>query len=261
METISETDRSASRDVGAVAHALAILQHLAAATSPLGVAAVARGTGISPSTCFKILRTLARRRFVAFRENDKTYSLGLAVAELSAGLVGLSHADLLRPELERLALNHDMLTVLWRVTDDRHIVLVDRAFRESAVRIEMTPGLRLPMLVGAVGRCVAAAMNLPHTELRRRFATLRWQSPPSFVTYAEEVDAARERGWALDEGNLYRGVVTVAAIATDRAGQPRFGLSGITIQGQHAAASLHAAGADLKDVAQLASRSLFPPAE
>ncbi|MDG7115625.1 helix-turn-helix domain-containing protein, partial [Streptococcus pneumoniae] len=93
-------------DVGAVAHAIRILRHLAGATAPLGVAAVARGTGISPSTCFNILRTLARARFVAFNDSDKTYSLGLAVAELAAGLIGVSHAELIRPELERLALNH-----------------------------------------------------------------------------------------------------------------------------------------------------------
>ena len=95
-------------------HAIRILRHLAAVPRPLGVAAIARATGISPSTCFNILRTLARARLCAFRAADKTYTLGMAVAELSVGLVGLSHAELLRPELERLALNYDMLIVLWR---------------------------------------------------------------------------------------------------------------------------------------------------
>src|SRR5690606_8876200 len=47
------------REVGAVVHAMRILRHLAATPSPQGVAAVARGTGISPSTCFGILRTMA----------------------------------------------------------------------------------------------------------------------------------------------------------------------------------------------------------
>ena len=89
-----ERDLTGQRDVGAVIHAIRILQHLSAATAPLGVAAVARGTGISPSTCFNILRTLTRARFVAFREQDKTYSLGLGVAELAAGFLGISHAEL-----------------------------------------------------------------------------------------------------------------------------------------------------------------------
>lgn len=245
-------------DVGAVVHALAILRCLAAATGPVGVAAVARDTGISPSTCFNILRTLARAGFAAFCTAEKTYTLGLAVAELATGLVGISHAELLRPELERLALNYEMLVVLWRVTEDDHLVLLDRAFSQTAVRVEMRVGLRLPALVGAVGRCVAAALALPEGELRRRFATLRWQDSPPFEAYCADVALAARQGWGFDDGHLYRGLQTVAAIVQDQNGQPRFGLSGITITGQHSPAHLARLGADLRDVAEFAGKSLFP---
>ncbi|MBI0435846.1 IclR family transcriptional regulator [Roseomonas sp. KE0001] len=253
-----ERDLTGQRDVGAVIHAIRILQHLSAATAPLGVAAVARGTGISPSTCFNILRTLTRTRFVAFREQDKTYSLGLGVAELAAGFLGISHAELIRPELERLALNYDMLIVLWRVTEDGHIVLIDRAHSHTAVRVEMRLGLRLPMLVGAVGRCVAAALDLPQAELRRRFAALRWQSPPSFESYLADVEAARGSGWSLDNSQLYRGLITIAALITDQHGQPRFGLSGITIAGQRPPQIFEQLGRELREVAGFATRALFP---
>jgi DNA-binding IclR family transcriptional regulator len=247
-------------DVGAVVHALRILRCLAAATAPVGVAAVARDTGISPSTCFNILRTLARAGFATFRTAEKTYTLGLAVAELATGLVGISHAELLRPELERLALNYDMLVVLWRVTEDDHLVLLDRAFSQTAVRVEMRVGLRLPALVGAAGRCVAAALDLPAGELRRRFATLRWQDAPPFEAYAADVAAAAMAGWAIDDGNLYRGLQTVAAIVRDQNGQPRFAISGITIAGQHGRALLERLGGDLRRVAAFAGASLYPPA-
>jgi DNA-binding IclR family transcriptional regulator len=246
------------RDVGAVVHAVRILRHLAQTPRPVGVAAVARETRISPSTCFNILRTLARTRFVAFREADKTYTLGMGLAELATGLVGLSHAELIRPELERLALNHDMLIVLWRVTEDAHIVLIDRAHSETAVRVEMQPGIRLPSLVGAVGRCVAAALRLPEQELRRRFAALRWQTPLSFAAYQTEVAQAARQGWAMDDGHLHRGMQTVAAIITDHAGVPRFGLSGITITGQHTREALERLGRELSEVARHVGASLFP---
>jgi DNA-binding IclR family transcriptional regulator len=246
-------------DVGAVVHALRILRCLAASTAPVGVATVARDTGISPSTCFNILRTLSRAGFATFRTVEKTYTLGMGVAELATGLVGISHAELLRPELERLALNYEMLVVLWRVTDDNHLVLLDRAFSETAVRVEMRVGLRLPALVGAVGRCVAAALDLPVAELRRRFAMLRWQDPPPFDAYRADVTKAMQTGWALDDGNLYRGLQTVAAIIRDRDGLPRFGVSGITIAGQHTHDLLARLGKDLDGVARFAGASLFPP--
>jgi DNA-binding IclR family transcriptional regulator len=254
----SEREATGQRDVGAVVHAISILRHLSTATAPLGVAAIARGTGISVSTCFNILRTLTRARYVSFREADKTYALGLAVAELSAGFLGVSHAELIRPELQRLALKHDMLIVLWRVTEDGHIVLIDRAFSHTAVRVEMKMGLRLPMLVGAVGRCVAAALGMPRAELRRRFAALRWQSPPSFESYLADVEAARQAGWSMDSGHLYRGLITVAALVRDQEGKPRFGLSGITIAAQHAEAVFPDLGEELREVAALTGKALFP---
>lgn len=246
------------RDVGAVVNAIRILQFLAASTAPVGVATVARETGVSTSTCFNILRTLTRARFVAFHTSEKTYTLGLAMAELAAGLIGVSHAELIRPELERLALNYEMLILLWRVTEDNHLVLIDRAYSQTAIRVEIRSGFRLPNLAGSIGRCVAAASELPAAELRRRFAALRWQSPPSFREYQEQVVLARSRGWALDSGNLYRGLNSVASLVTDYDGRPRFGFSGVSIAGQQAQKDLEQLGADLHELAALASTSLFP---
>lgn len=255
----TETEKAgAQRDVGAVVNALRILQFLAASTAPVGVAGVARGTKISTSTCFNILRTLVRARFASFHTGEKTYTLGLAMAELASGLVGVSHAELIRPELERLALNYETLILLWRVTDDNHLVLIDRAHSQAAIRVEIGMGYRLPMLGGAIGRCVAAALDLSPTELRRQFAALRWQSPPPFAAYQAEVEEAREAGWALDDGMFYRGLTTVAALVADHEKRPRFGISGVSIAGQQPHQRLQELGRDLRDLATLLSASLFP---
>lgn len=247
------------KDVGAVAHAVTLLSYLADAPLPLGVAAIARATGINPSTCFAILRTLARHRFVAFHSTDKTYMLGMGIAELATGLVGLRHADLIRPELERLASEYNMLLALWRITADDHIVLIDRAHSQTAVRVEMAPGQRMPSLIGAVGRCVGAALNLPTDELHNRFKRLRWQVPPSFDEYTADIATARARGWALDEGQNFRGLHAVAAIVSEPNGRPRFGVSGITIAGQHGRAWMEKMGADLHKTTTMISAALFAP--
>jgi len=260
LQSTSEIDRPATqRDVGAVVHALQILQYLAASTAPMGVAAVARGTKISTSTCFNILRTLVRTRFAAFNTTDKTYTLGLALAELSTGLVGISHAELIRPELERLALNYETLILLWRVTDDNHLVLIDRAHSQTAIRVEIGIGYRLPILAGAIGRCVAAEMQLPTAELRRRFAALRWQAPFTFTEYQAAVVETRETGWALDNGKLFRGLANVAALVVDNERRPRFGFSGVSIAGPQSQERLEDLGRDLKDLAALVGKSLFSP--
>jgi len=259
LQAAGDADKpSGQRDVGAVVNALQILQYLAASTSPVGVAAVARGTKISTSTCFNILRTLVRARFASFNTSDKTYSLGLALAELSVGLVGISHAELIRPELERLALNYETLILLWRVTDDNHLVLIDRAHSPTGIRVEIGMGYRLPLLAGAIGRCVAAEMQLSVADLRRRFAGLRWQAPLSFPDYQAQVAETREAGWALDDGRLFRGLTVVASLVLDSDRRPRFGFSGVSIAGQQSTERLADLGRDLRDLGAIVGHSLFP---
>jgi DNA-binding IclR family transcriptional regulator len=246
------------KDVGAVVNALEILRCLSGSSKPLGVTAVTRATGISASTAFGILRTLARLRYVSFNETDKTYKLGLAMAEMAAGLLGTSHAELIRPELEQLALNYETLILLWRVTEDDHLVLIDRAHSQTSVRVEIKSGYRMPLLAGAVGRCVAATLAMQTSELRRCFTMTRWQAPPSFGDFEKQVSEARERGWSLDDGNLFRGLTTVAALVVDDEKRPRFGLSGVSITGQQSPQALKALGKDLATLAKAIGGTLFP---
>jgi DNA-binding IclR family transcriptional regulator len=246
------------KDVGAVVNALRILRCLSGSSRPLGVAAVTRATGISASTAFGILRTLARLHYVSFDETDKTYRLGLAMAEMAASLLGTSHAELIRPELERLALKYETLILLWRVTQDGRLVLVDRAHSQTAVRVEIKLGYRMPLLAGAVGRCVAATLDLPSSELRRRFALARWQTPLSFGEFERQVLEVRGRGWSLDDGYLFRGLTSVAALVVDDQRQPRFGISGVSITGQQSPEALKALGQDLAALAANINHALFP---
>jgi DNA-binding IclR family transcriptional regulator len=246
------------KDVGAVVNALRILRCLSGSSRPLGVAAVTRATGISASTTFGILRTLARLHYVSFDETDKTYRLGLAMAEMAASLLGTSHAELIHPELERLAFKYETLILLWRVTEDNRLVLIDRAYSQIAVRVEIKLGYRMPLLAGAVGRCVAATLDVPTSELRRRFADTRWQTPLSFGAFEKQVLEARERGWSLDDGYLFRGLTSAAALVVDDERRPRFGVSGVSIAGQQSSQSLKALGQDLAALAGDIGHALFP---
>ncbi len=112
MTKDATTKGTSSKDVGAVVNAIQILRHLAHADGPQGVAAIARATGISPSSAFNILRTLSNERLTSFDDAGKTYQLGLGLSELAVGFVGRSYADLIQPELERLSLAHHILIAL-----------------------------------------------------------------------------------------------------------------------------------------------------
>jgi DNA-binding IclR family transcriptional regulator len=255
--TVTADQDLAPKIVGAVANAVSILRAMAQIGAPLGVAAIARDTGVSVSTCFNILRTLSAERLVEFDDDAKTYRIGLGVLELSLPLLGANQVDLIRPELERLSADHKSLICLWQITDGERIVLVDRVSTAKTVRVDMSYGSRLPTFVGAVGRCYAAWRNLPRDELRLRFDALQWQSPPSFDEYIQDVEKARLDGYAFDFGQLFRGLEIAAAIVTDPSGKPRLGISGISIANQLSRDDIGLLAASLRDSADWISEALF----
>ncbi|MCO5070458.1 MAG: IclR family transcriptional regulator [Rhizobiaceae bacterium] len=247
----------APKFVGAVANAISILRALAESAEPAGVAVVARQTGISVSTCFNILRTLASERLVVFDNVDKTYRIGLGVLEFSVPLLGANQADLIRPELQRLSSDHKSLICLWQITERERVMLVDRVSVARTVRVDMSYGSRLPAHVGAVGRCYAAITNIDREALKQRFEHLKWQSPPSFESYLADVDQARRNGFAFDLGQLFIGVEIAASIITDTTGRPRLGISAINIAGQIPRRDLERLAIDLRNTTDWLSETLF----
>src|SRR3546814_5819644 len=96
----------------------------------------------------------------------------------------------------------------------------------------MTIGQRFAALSGAVGRCVAAQRGLGRDALRKMFAGLRWQNPPKFEDYLQQVAEARQNGCSIDRGNFSADVTTVAAVITEQSGQPVMAISTIAISNQ-----------------------------
>ena len=89
-ETQTASGAAMGVKVNSVAHALAILRRLATSDHPEGVNAIARKVGISPSSCFNILKTLAAEDFARFDVVDKTYTLGAGAIDLAVAGVRLS---------------------------------------------------------------------------------------------------------------------------------------------------------------------------
>lgn len=239
------TPGSTAPVVGSVAHAAAILRRLAQLAEPEGVNAIARAVGASPSSCFNILKTLAREELVEFDETTKRYALGPGLVTLARQALDPSRAfALARPALERLADRHGVTVALWRLTRER-LVLLGFADSDLATRIHMTVGQRLPMLVGAGGRCVAARLGLPPQALAAEFPKLRWQEPPTLSDYVASVEAARTNGWSVDAGHFLRGVTTIGAAIPAGDGPPAGVLSATMFAGQHDGAALARIGEDL----------------
>lgn len=243
-DAVAAEPRPARGEVPAVAAAVRILRHLAAAPTPLGATPLARALGLNTSTCFNILRTLANGGLVRFDADAKSYALDLGVVDLArAALARGAEAAQLQPLMRQLALRHGVTVTLWRPDGPDRMVLSHIAESDRVVRIRMGVGQRLPLLIGAMGRVAAAFGGVEEAELRRRFASLRWQRPFSVEAFLDQVDEARARGWALDDGHYMQGVATVSAPV--RAEDGLSAVSATMFSGQHDAAALERVGREL----------------
>ena len=221
------------KKVGALVSGLNVLRYLVQAKLPVGVSQVARDVQISPSTCFNLLRTLVQEQLVNFDPVSKNYSISYGLLELTKGLIERDQVvQYLKPKLTQIALSHRVTATLWRRVAEDRVVLVERADAESAVRIHMTIGQRLPIFIGALGRCMAAFSGMSKDKIRRQFDALRWESPPEFEEYWDDLRETRSRGYAIDRDHFVRGITTIAAPVFDASGDPVLVVSAVGFSAQ-----------------------------
>lgn len=217
--------------VNSVVKAIGILRHLARTQQAEGVNAIARHVGINPSSCFNILKTLAREEFVMFDKDAKTYSLGVGVIDLAVAALDPEAGFLrTRPILEKLARDLGVTCGLWRRQGDR-LILLGTAESESFARIRFSPGNRLPMYIGAMGRCIVAKSNLTDTEIGKAISGLKWAVRPTLSEYLKEIQQAALEGFAIDDGNFLQGITSVAAPLISREGAITHCIAATTFRG------------------------------
>lgn len=228
--------------VNSVANALAVLRRIAIADRPEGVSAIARKTGISASSCFNILKTLTSEEFAQFDPLDKTYTLGAGAVDLAIAALDPEAGFLrTRPILEGIAREFGLTCGLWRRGDDR-LILLGTVENPEIARIRFTLGQRLPTMIGAMGRCVAARSAMPEAELANSIAALKWYEQPKFDRYLSEVRMAAVNGYAIDDGDFLLGITSVAAPITSREGALTHCIAATTFKGRFDREGLRAIG-------------------
>jgi DNA-binding IclR family transcriptional regulator len=242
-----------------VASAIALLRLLSEAEQPLGVNPIARRLSLPPSSCFKILKSLLMEDFVEFDPRTKGYSLGSGAIAVARRALDSNRAfGTMRPVLEELAFDYSVAVGLWRLVRNLRMVLTGFVEGRSHMHIHMPIGQRVPRLVGAMGRAVAAHLNLPRDELKREFDMLVWKNPLPFADYLVQVERAKRVGYGTDKGYFALGVSTVAVAVSDDTGTIRYGISSIMFSGQHNSATMNEIGRRLVAIAQVASIRLAP---
>jgi DNA-binding IclR family transcriptional regulator len=195
----------------AISRAAAILRLLGKSEAPLPLQAIARDLGLVPSTCLYVLRALVAEELVSFDPDTKRYALDAGLLTLARQWLRRNQfADLAQPVLDRLSQQFGATMLGVQIMGLEHIVTV-AVSQGSSFQLNVQVGSRFPALISATGRCIAAVGDIPRAELERRFAKLRWEEPPTFEQWLDQVEQARRQGFGIDEGNYIAGVTVLAA--------------------------------------------------
>lgn len=206
--------------VGATVSTVAVLRALCHAEGALRLVQITEPLGLNRSTGLNILRTLVHEGLVKFDDETKTYRITSQIAELAlaAGFFEPAPMRDLETRMRHLADRYHVNVSFWAVRGER-LVLQSVAESPADVKLTQRPGQRAPLLQGAIGRAVVAAMDMSDEEIARRFHETRWRTPQTLNELNAGVLAARRRGWADDGGSAPRGTRALAVAVRDAGGR------------------------------------------
>lgn len=199
-----------AKPVGAVIASVQILRHLSRAGQPQRLSQISQALSLNNSTCFNILRTLHHEGLVTFDRQSRLYAVGEGLLELAAPLLGRTDGmRRFRATMDAMAQDLGATLAMWQRAGDE-IELLCVAEPPETMRIAFTEGRRLPLYLGAMGRLMAARSGLDADALRPGFQRVRWAQPPDFAQWLDQVAQARASGYAVDHGNINRGILGLA---------------------------------------------------
>jgi IclR family acetate operon transcriptional repressor len=205
------SEPSPGRDtIRAISRAFEILAALAEAGVPLGLTEVAERTKLPLPTIHRILRTLTTEGYV-FQGANRRYALGarlIPLARYAGGALGVA----LRPHLTR---------AVERVGESASVAVLDQDFARYISHVPTErgaaffPGVGNQISLHSSGVGKAILSRMPRDKVERIIARsgLRPLTHATITDPAEllaDIDLARERGYALDDGEHAVGVRCVA---------------------------------------------------
>ena len=210
---------------------LRILEVLGESQRELGLTEIAESLGQKISTVYNLLATLRSCGFVEQDRETKRYRLGLKVFSLGhAAHRKMDLPKLALPVMEELAAQFGETVTLAILSGDR-VVYVGQVLSSRSVKMTVSVGDHAPLFCTASGKVFLADLS----EMdRRRFLegsplkgyTGKTIANPNLLL--EELEAVRNRGYALDDEEREEGLRCIAVPVRDHQGKV---LASISISG------------------------------
>jgi DNA-binding IclR family transcriptional regulator len=203
---------------------LQVLEAVARSGDPVTVAEAAATVGLDRTVAHRLISTLAIRGYL-HRDAAGGYRLGPTCLALASAITDLR--TMARPYLEMLASTTGE-TAHVVVLSGREVVFIDGIESTHALRVAARTGRLLPAHATSVGKAWLAALPRPridelygHAEL----APVTGRTITDRKALDRELDAIRQRGYAVSRGESENGVGSIGVAVTNPDGEPRAAMS------------------------------------
>lgn len=229
------SDPAGQNTIKSLDRAMAVLEHLST-TSGATLSELAADTGQAPATVYRILVTLGARGLVEFDPGPQLWHVGPRAFLIGARyLRRTSLVERARPVLRRL-MERTGETANLGIMREGAVLFVSQVETHASIRAFFPPGTLSPMHASGIGKAILA--HLPGD--RREALTGAGMEPFTARTLvdpealAADLDATRERGWALDDEEKTDGMRCIAAPVFDLHGEV---VAGVSVSGPSARVS------------------------
>jgi DNA-binding IclR family transcriptional regulator len=215
--------------VPAATRALRVLRYLAGQPDPVTLERLAAAVGLPRSTAYHLVNAMIAEGFVVHLPEEHRYGLGVAAFEVGSGYA--RQEPLQRISRRPLAQLVDTVgqSAHLAVLHGRDVVYVVEERAPGRPPLVTDVGVRLPAHLTASGRAVLAA--LPQAQVRAlypdrsAFVDRHGLGPTSLSALRTLLSETRQRGYAVEEGEVTPGFASVAVAVLDHNGHPVAGVA------------------------------------
>ncbi len=206
--------KASGNGVKSLARALSLLEILAEPPNEHSLREIARVAKLPPSTVHRLLHSLQQLGYVIQNETTANYALGESLILLGRKAEQQRDVrEIARPSLEKLAQETSETVNLTTVVDNS-VVQLDHVDSPNMLKVTWDSGQRFPIHASASGKVFLAYLSAVDRERIFKSIELRPFTKRTVVDKNKsraELEAIRERGYAVDDAEREEGVRCVAA--------------------------------------------------
>ncbi len=198
--------------IQSIERSFTILDLLSASDSPVTLENLTQKTGYNKTTCFRFLKTM--RQLGLVEQDKKSYHLGPVIVSLGLkALKGLNLRHAALPLMRKLR-DETEETVNLSLLSGTEIIFIERVMSDYLVNANINVGDRLPVYCASMGKAILAFMSEERAAAIISQLNFKAKTESTILSPAslkKELAEIRDRGYALNNEELERGLRAVAA--------------------------------------------------